>query len=166
MTSKDAETPDGASGSRWEPTDAGTADDGTAEDATVTDQGAVPPPPADDDTTATRNRWRPSRTLSIAAAAAIAGLAIGGAGGWAAGNAGHDDDHRMRPTMVGFQGGYGDRDGDGRMPGGPGMPGGGQPGGPGGPGIIPGQPQLQGQGSDEESDGDGPDDSGSTEQQS
>jgi len=127
MSSKDAETPDGASGSRWEPTD-----------ATAADRDAPAP--------AAHPRWRPSRTFGVAASAAMAGLVLGGAGGWALGSTGHDDP-RERPALVGFPGQpSGDRDGDGRGPGGPGAP--------GGPGVIPGQPQLdQGEG-DADDDGD------------
>jgi hypothetical protein len=145
MISSDDEgtAPGGASGSRWEPTEGGA----TTDDPTATDQDAVPPAPADE-TAPARTRWRPSRSLSIAAAAAIAGLVIGGVGGWAAGSASHGDDQRMRPAMVGFQNG----DDDGRMPGGPGGMPGGQLGGPGGPGVVPGQPQpSQGDDSDDDS---------------
>lgn len=136
MSSKDAETPDGASGSRWEPTEA-TESDVTAEQPAL-DEGAP-----------STSRWRrPSRTVSVAAAAAMAGLVIGGFGGWAAGSTRHDE-HRVPPAMVGFQHGSGGP--DGRMPGGP-M--GGPFGGPGGPGVMPGQPQP-GQGNDSD---DGTDD--------
>ena len=126
MSSKDAETPRGASGSRWEPTD-----------ATATDLGALPPTPAQAPAAA-NPRWRPSRTLGVAASAAMAGLLLGGAGGWALSSTGHEDDFRQRPALVGF----------------PGQPGGDElgPGAPGGPGVLPGQPQL-GQGDDDGDNG-------------
>jgi hypothetical protein len=135
MTSKDAEgtAPEGTSGSRWEP-----AESSATEEHSMAAQGSVPPPPGEAPAVP-GNRWRPSRSLSVAASAAIAGLVIGGVGGWAAGHAGQSDDDRMRPSMVGFQHG----DGDGHMPG---------PGGPGGPGVMPGQPQL---GQDDDSTGGG-----------
>lgn len=145
MTGKDEENPEGTSGSRWEPTEA-SGSEATAEQATAVDQPT------------TKARWRPSRpsrTLSIASAAALAGLVVGGLGGWAVASVGHGDDHHARPALVGFQHGSGAPDGDGRGPGVPGgVPGGGPFGGPGGPGVIPGQPQL-GQGDDSD---DGTDD--------
>lgn len=117
MSSKDAETPGSASGSRWEPTDAGPLD-----------QGDLRPTPAAAPAATTNPRWRPSRTLGVAASAAMAGLLLGGAGGLALGGTGHDGDTRERPALVGFPGPGGDRDG--------------------GPGVVPGQPQLD-QGEDD-----------------
>lgn len=138
MTSKDEENPEGTSGSRWEPAVA-SGSEATAEQATAVDHPT------------TKTRWRPSRTMGVAASAAMAGLVLGGAGGWALGSTGHDDT-REGPALVGFQHGHGTPDGDGRRPGG--MPGGGPFGGPGGPGVMPGQPPM-GQGDDSD---DGTDD--------
>ena len=119
MSSKDAETPQGASGSRWEPTN-----------AMATDLGALPPTPAQAPAAAASPRWRPSRTLGVAASAAIAGLLLGGAGGLALSSTGHEDDFGQRPALVGFPGPGGvDREGDGLAP--------------GGPGVVPGQPPLE-----------------------
>jgi hypothetical protein len=47
----------------------------------------------------------------------MAGLLLGGAGGWALSSTGHDGDFRERPSLVGF------------------------PGQPAGPGVVPGPPQ-------------------------
>jgi hypothetical protein len=92
MSSKDAETPRGASGSRWEPIDGAAA-------------------PAEAPVAAANPRWRPSRTLGVAASTAMAGLILGGVGGLALGSTDHDDGTRERPALVGFPGAGGDRDG-------------------------------------------------------
>lgn len=102
-TPEDGPAPESTdSGSRWEPADAASAP------PYVSASLHEPPPPADRPET---RRPRRGRLALIGAAAAAAGLVVGGASGFAVGHATSDDDRGELSFEHGGFPGHHDRDG-------------------------------------------------------